>query len=156
MKTESYTKPNKFEIELLKNGKITVIFFDNITEITEIFEDEETTKYEYDMYKITLNNRINLAEDIENNYNMWLQFAKDCEYEKLATEIRTRRDKLLTETDWTQVTDTVLSDQKQEEYKNYRQQLRDITEQEDFPHKVVFPSKPVQEKGDGNCENKSK
>lgn len=143
MKTESYSKPNKFKIENVRNGKITVLFSDNITEIREIFEDEETTQYEYDMYKITLNNRINLAEDIENNYNMWLQFAKDCEYEKLATEIRTKRDKLLTETDWTQVADTVLSEEKQEEYKNYRQQLRDITEQEEFPYMVKFPLKPV-------------
>ncbi|MCI8470415.1 MAG: hypothetical protein HFJ35_02825 [Clostridia bacterium] len=94
------------------------------------------------MYRITLNNRKKLKQDIENNYDTWLQFAKNTEHEKLATEIREKRDKLLTETDWTQVTDTVLSVEKQEEYKNYRQALRDITEQEEFPYKVIFPEKP--------------
>lgn len=144
MKTESYSKPNKFKIEFLKNGRVSVLFFDNISKVTENFENEEIEKYKYEMYRITLNNRTNLAEDIENNYDTWLQFAKDCEYEKLATEIRTKRDKLLTQTDWTQVTDTVLSIEKQEEYKTYRQQLRDITEQKNFPYKVTFPAKPIE------------
>lgn len=144
MKTESYSKPNKFKIEFLKNGRVSVLFFDNITKMTENFENEEIEKYNYDMYRITLNNRTNLQEDIQNNYDTWLQFAKDCEYERLATEIRAKRDKLLTQTDWTQVTDTVLSIEKQEEYKTYRQQLRDITEQKDFPYKVTFPIKPIE------------
>lgn len=141
MKTESYTKPNKIEIEEIGN-KCTVSFFDNIQEVEETIEDETVTKYIYDMYKTTLNNRGNLAEDIENNFEIWLQFAKDSEYKKLAEQIRTKRDKLLTETDWTQVTDTVLSNEKQQEYKIYRQQLRDITEQKNFPYSVVFPENP--------------
>ena len=136
------TLMNKFKIEFLKSGKVTVLFSDNITEKKEMFDDEEITKFKYDMYRITLNNRTNLAEDIESNYDIWLQFAKDSEYEKLATGIRTKRDKLLTETDWTQVTDTVLSEEKQEEYKTYRQELRDITQQDEFPYKVTFPKKP--------------
>jgi len=141
MKTESYTKPNKIKIEEIGN-KCTVSFFDNIQEVEETIEDETVTKYIYDMYKTTLNNRGNLAEDIENNFEIWLQFAKDSEYKKLAEQIRTKRDKLLTETDWTQVTDTVLSNEKQQEYKIYRQQLRDITEQKNFPYSVVFPENP--------------
>lgn len=142
MKVESYTKPNKFKTEELGNGKITVSFFDNIQDVEETIEKEKVIKYIYDMYKITLNNRENLIEDIENNIDMWLQFAKDSEYKKLSKEIRTKRDKLLTETDWTQVTDTVLNTEKQQEYKEYRQQLRDITEQQEFPYKVVFPKNP--------------
>lgn len=136
MKTESNSKPNKLEIEDFRSGKVTVYFFDNI--------QEQEDMYFYDMYRITLNNRPNLAEDIENNYDTWLQFAKDTEHEKLAKEIRNKRDRLLAETDWTQVTDTVLSSKKQEEYKAYRQKLRDITEQEGFPYKVKFPTKPTE------------
>ena len=136
MKTQSEVKPNKFIIENYRNGKVTISFFDNITEKEKLFY--------YDMYRITLNNRTNLEQDIEDNYDTWLQFAKDCEYEKLETEIRAKRDKLLTQTDWTQVTDTVLSEEKQEEYKNYRQKLRDITKQEGFPYIIKFPLKPVE------------
>ena len=142
MQVESSVKPNELEIEYLENGKITVSFFGNIVEQEVIRMNEKQTIYVYDMYKIIIENRPNLEQDIQNNYDIWLQFAKDYEYEKLATEIRTKRDNLLTQTDWTQVTDTVLNTEKQQEYKEYRQQLRDITEQQEFPYKVVFPKNP--------------
>lgn len=136
MQTESNIKPKSFEIEDLRNGKMAVSFFDNIEEKEDV--------YSYDMYRIVVNDRDNLFKDIENNYDLWLQFAKDSEYQKLATEVREKRDRLLTETDWTQVVDTALNANKQEEYKLYRQELRDITEQEGFPYKVVFPVKPME------------
>lgn len=145
MQVESMVRPNRLKIENLDNGKLSVYFFDNIVEQEVMRMNEQQTIYVYDMYKVTIENRPNLEEDIEDNFDMWLQFAKDCEYEKLAAEIRTKRDKLLTETDWTQVTDTVLNTEKQQEYKEYRQQLRDITEQEEFPYAVVFPEKPLKE-----------
>lgn len=142
MQVESRVKPSKLKIESLTNGKVSVYFFDNIVEQEVMRMNEQQTIYVYDMYKITIENRPNLEEDIEDNFDMWLQFAKDCEYEKLAAEIRTKRDNLLNETDWTQVTDTVLNSEKQQEYKEYRQQLRDITGQDDFPYHVVFPEIP--------------
>ena len=143
MRVESNMKPNKLKIESLENGKITVYFFDNIVEQEVTRINEQQTIYVYDMYKIIIENRPNLEEDIEANYDIWLQFAKDYEYEKLAAEVRNKRDKLLNETDWTQVTDTVLNTEKQQEYKEYRQQLRDITEQQEFPYVVVFPEMPL-------------
>lgn len=145
MQVESRIEPKKFKIENLENGKLSVYFFDNIVEQEVMRMNEQQTIYVYDMYKIIIENRPNLEQDIQNNYDIWLQFAKDCEYEKLAAEVRNKRDKLLNETDWTQVTDTVLNAEKQQEYKEYRQQLRDITGQEDFPYHVVFPEKPLKE-----------
>lgn len=142
MQVESRIEPKKFKIENLENGKLSVYFFDNIVEQEVMRLNEQQTIYVYDMYQITIENRPNLEEDIEANYDIWLKFGKDYEYEKLATEIRTKRDNLLTQTDWTQVTDTVLNTEKQQEYKEYRQQLRDITEQQEFPYKVVFPKNP--------------
>lgn len=142
MQVESREKPNKSKIEISENRKITVYFFDNIVEQEVTRMNEQQIIYVYDMYQITIENRPNLEEDIQNNFDIWLQFAKDCEYEKLAAEIRNKRDNLLTQTDWTQVTDTVLNTEKQQEYKEYRQQLRDIPEQQEFPYHVVFPEKP--------------
>ncbi|MCI9063356.1 MAG: hypothetical protein HFJ17_01965 [Clostridia bacterium] len=142
MQVESREKPNKSKIEISENRKMTVYFFDNIVEQEVTRMNEQQIIYVYDMYQITIENRPNLEEDIQNNFDIWLQFAKDCEYEKLAAEIRNKRDNLLTQTDWTQVTDTVLNTEKQQEYKEYRQQLRDIPEQQEFPYHVVFPEKP--------------
>jgi hypothetical protein len=57
------------------------------------------------------------------------------------TFIRYRRNEFLTECDWTQLQDSPLSEQKQQEWQTYRQSLRDITEQSD-PFNIVWPTKP--------------
>ena len=59
------------------------------------------------------------------------------------SEIRSKRDQLITETDWTQLDDTSITQDTKAKYKEYRQALRDITKQAGFPHDVVFPEKPV-------------
>ncbi len=101
--------------------------------------------YEYNMYTIEISKQDNLQQRIESNYDIWLNFAKQQEYNKLAKEIRNTRDKKLADTDWTQMQDTALSLDKQKEYQRYRQELRDITEQPDFPYNVVFPTIPGEE-----------
>jgi hypothetical protein len=57
------------------------------------------------------------------------------------TVIRYRRNEFLTECDWTQLSDSPLSEQKKEEWKTYRQSLRDITVQSD-PFNIIWPTKP--------------
>lgn len=57
-------------------------------------------------------------------------------------EIRAQRDRLLTETDWTQVLDAPISTACREAFRAYRQQLRDVTAQEGFPTNVVWPIAP--------------
>ena len=59
--------------------------------------------------------------------------------EQEAEEIRTQRDALLKESDWTQVADAPVS---QTAWADYRQALRDVPQQEGFPQEVVWPSKP--------------
>ena len=55
-----------------------------------------------------------------------------------AENIRNRRDTLIKESDWRAVSDRKL----EPEWKEYRQALRDITEQEGFPHDVEWPVDP--------------
>ena len=59
-----------------------------------------------------------------------------------AEEARAQRDKLLLETDWTQVLDAPISAESREAFRVYRQALRDITEQESFPEVIDWPVKP--------------
>ena len=59
-----------------------------------------------------------------------------------AEEARAMRDKLLLETDWTQVLDAPISAESREAFRVYRQALRDITEQESFPEVIDWPVKP--------------
>jgi len=48
-------------------------------------------------------------------------------------QMREYRDILMSKTDWRVVDDSPLSDSKKEEWKTYRQALRDITTHENFP-----------------------
>lgn len=65
----------------------------------------------------------------------------DSEIENLWSNIRSQRNIFLNESDWTQISDSPLSEEKKDEWKIYRQQLRDITNQND-PHNIVWPIKP--------------
>ena len=59
-----------------------------------------------------------------------------------AEEIRYERNMLLSASDWTQMPDNVLSPEKKEQWISYRQSLRDIPQQFDFPENVTWPEKP--------------
>lgn len=58
---------------------------------------------------------------------------------QLSNQIRNQRNSLLVQTDWTSLTDVVLSTDIKEKYSIYRQALRDITLQPEFPKNVVWP-----------------
>jgi len=57
-----------------------------------------------------------------------------------ARHIRLERDRLLQDTDWTQNSD--VPEATKSLYTTYRQQLRDITDQESFPESVTWPVAP--------------
>lgn len=60
--------------------------------------------------------------------------------DQLILEAKFKRDRLLVECDWTQLPD--VSEKTKAKYQTYRQALRDITEQDDFPYNVTWPDKP--------------
>lgn len=61
---------------------------------------------------------------------------------ELATTIRSKRNSLLAETDYLLMPDYHISEEYLEKVKEYRQQLRDITKQDEFPKNVTFPDFP--------------
>ena len=65
-----------------------------------------------------------------------------------AEEARAKRDKLLADTDWTQVLDAPIDATTREAYRVYRQALRDIPEQEGFPSTIIWPKLPSVTKAD--------
>ena len=59
--------------------------------------------------------------------------------------LRLKRDALLTESDWTQVNDSPLTDAKKAEWSTYRQELRDLPSLYQSANNiddVIFPSNP--------------
>jgi hypothetical protein len=57
-------------------------------------------------------------------------------------DILNKRNKLLAESDYTQALDYPISDAKREEWQRYRQALRDLTNQINYPKSVRWPTKP--------------
>lgn len=62
--------------------------------------------------------------------------------EELARNVRGIRNAKLSDTDYLVASDYPISEESLAEVKVYRQALRDITEQEGFPKKVIWPDVP--------------
>lgn len=137
MRAESNIRPEKnYSIDIRKD-KAIITFFDNIQEVTE----NEETKYIYDVFEIKIQNREDLEQKLEDEeyYNSLLELAKEKYGQKLADEIRKIRDELLKETDKYLLEDFPITEEQKEKYKIYRNALREIPEQQGFPHDVSWP-----------------
>ena len=55
-------------------------------------------------------------------------------------QVRSARNNLLKASDWTQIPDCTVD---KTIWAKYRQELRDVTTQDGFPHEVVWPEEPV-------------
>ena len=56
--------------------------------------------------------------------------------------LRQSRNELLERSDWTQLPDSPLTDEKKDAYKVYRQALRDLPKSTSDINKVVWPQEP--------------
>lgn len=76
--------------------------------------------------------------------NIWTQTwtVEEISYSRACSNIRGRRNVELSNSDWTQFTDSPLSSEKKSEWSQYRANLRSIPEQEEFPYNVNWPTKP--------------
>ena len=77
-------------------------------------------------------------DDIGNWVMRWS--IVDIPLEEKAVTIRRKRDKLLAQSDWTQVADAPVD---QTAWATYRQTLRDIPQQVEFPNNVNWPNEPT-------------
>lgn len=156
MKTESSIRPSvEFEVEAvpkIPGRPCTVIFYDNVqgplTRPAEGNNEEGEEYFTFDRYEANATYSEALEGIIEENKSAWLNAAKKAEEESVAEEVRSVRNKLLEEIDWTQTIDAPISAKSRSVLRTYRQKLRDITEQDGFPYEVEWPVKPVIEKAD--------
>lgn len=118
---------NKFYL-LVKDD----VAFSAINYVPEIPDDIE-------LYEITLEDFKNFSD---NGYKFNPQTKKlepksvEELIERAWIELRGKRDSLLSQSDWTTVSDNPLSEEKKNQWKLYRQQLRD------FPGNVEDPRNP--------------
>lgn len=61
---------------------------------------------------------------------------------RMSASVRKKRDRLLTDSDWTQMNDSPLDTTARTSWATYRQELRDVSAQAGFPHSVTYPTQP--------------
>lgn len=81
---------------------------------------------------------IQLTADEETARDAEEQAWTDSADTRAAAKVREKRDELLAATDWMANSDVTLADN----WKTYRQSLRDITSQAGFPNSVTYPTEP--------------
>lgn len=91
----------------------------------------------YEQYVSPLNTKVDAKGGIT-----FTPPSKDELDAQLAQSIRMERNAKLAETDYLVYVDYPIDAKKLSAVKEYRQALRDITEQDDFPNNVVWPEKP--------------
>jgi hypothetical protein len=81
------------------------------------------------------------ATPIEQVSGAWLQSwtVENLSLDDAEGNVRSKRDGLLAESDWTQVADAPVD---QAAWATYRQALRDVPSQADFPYNVTWPTEP--------------
>lgn len=62
--------------------------------------------------------------------------------ERAEADVRIQRDKLIAQTDWTQVLDAPITAECRDAFRVYRQALRDVPQQAGFPEEVIWPEVP--------------
>lgn len=78
-------------------------------------------------------------------YYKWSISGWEHDYEMMITSIRAERDKLLYQSDWTQLPDAPLTAEEKLLWNNYRQALRDIPNNittEKSPEDILWPTAP--------------
>ena len=114
--------------------------------------DLATGQIEYSTTTVAAINEVGLQEGqgiIEGNYQANEHIVVDGEavarIDNILEILRLKRDALLTESDWTQVNDSPLTDAKKAEWSTYRQELRDLPSSHQSTTNfddVVFPTQP--------------
>ncbi len=80
-------------------------------------------------------------------YPHLMQTALDEDFDAITDEqwwtiVRWWRNVLLNESDWSQVADNSLTEEQRETWREYRRELRDVTNTSEDPKEIAFPDLP--------------
>ena len=141
----------EFELEQEQEQVIEQVpntyYYDKLYEDNHLGSFTESTKLAYELG--WQDNHVLITDTEVSEVNGWTYLKgyapKKTEEQKLnelATTVRSKRNSLLTETDYLLMNDYPISEEYLARIKKYRQELRDITKQKNFPTDVIFPTLP--------------
>ena len=148
MRVSSVAMPES-PFQILHDGEAcTVEFYDNVqaSEAVDGVTGQKIPSWDFDKYALPASFSPSLAAEIEADYTTWLQKAKDAEAAAEAQKVRDYRDNLLDTCDtvycnaerW-----AAMTDEQRQAWAAYKQELRDVPEQDGFPYVVNWPTMPA-------------
>lgn len=139
-----------YSVNELKKDNPNVSFPSNTTdallETFNVFRVKQIAQPSYDVANKNIKEGTPIKENSE-----WIQTwviydatsDEIAERTKLeASRVRGLRNNNISTCDWTQLPDSPLTESKKQEWSDYRQALRDITNQSGFPWNINWPVKP--------------
>lgn len=133
------------KLEYAKNPKWSDITHKNIDLLVRFEGIDEELEFTASAEDSELHGREIFMAAIEGKFGEIADYTpSSISQEDLAVQARTKRNKLLLESDWTQLTDVIstMDTEKLQKWNMYRQNLRNITDQENFPKEIIWPIKP--------------
>lgn len=133
-------QPENYSIGQLRRDNPNVSFPknppDSLLAEWDVYPLVESERPDYD----NLSQKISESSPILSD-GKWTQqwVVENLPQEDAENRVRSRRNALLSDCDWTQVADAPVD---QAVWATYRQALRDLTSQEGFPFNVTWPTKP--------------
>lgn len=147
-------------IKLIKyypNGEIYSIFgfpeneldnfvFNNVKQNEKFIVTNEEINFQINY--IDENSQIKTREKKPSIYHEWINYQWELNKEKQITQesidIRNKRNELLQQSDWTDTLSAKnnLGNELYLKWQDYRQALRNLPQQDNFPLSIVWPSKP--------------
>jgi hypothetical protein len=126
---------SNFYVAVKDNEYITVMnYLPNIPEGVELYDitEEDYNNYVDKGYKFNLTTK--KIETVDESIIL----------ERSWVDLRDTRNKLLSNSDWIMLSDNTLTEEQKNNWKAYRQALRDLPQNTTDPREVVWPSKPAQ------------
>ena len=105
--------------------------------------DSTEKQYEYETYSERRLWIPELDEYIANHFDNMFDKMEQHANDKKADKARAKRDKMLESCDYLMALDYPISADAREQWRAYRQALRDIPQQEGFPDNIEWPVKPT-------------
>ena len=131
------------EIEQVPN----TYYYDRLYDDQHLGSFTESTKLAYDLG--WQDNTVLISETEVSDVNGWTYLkgyapkkSQEQLMNELAKQVRAKRNSLLDQTDYLMMPDYPIVKECKDNIIAYRQALRDLTEQKDFPQHVVFPDFP--------------
>lgn len=120
---------------MIETQRVNIPTYVSYDDLTFIYSGDKQNAYDYDV--------TNHMHPFDGQVYEYMPEVSNWKLNQtfLAEEIRKKRNQLLIQSDWTQGRD--IPDSISLPWANYRQQLRDITQQETFPLDIIWPVEPT-------------